>query len=148
MSDCITCDLVARRDVGKAPLWDCIERTPHWDVVHCNATDLLGWLILVSRRHIASLDEMSEAQAAELGGLIWKVSRILKDVTGCAKTYVVQFAEAQGHAHVHVHIIPRAIDLPEDERGPKIFSHLGVPEAGRVSEAAMNEFAGEVKRRF
>ena len=32
MSNCETCELIAIRDAGKAPLWDSILRTPYWDV--------------------------------------------------------------------------------------------------------------------
>jgi hypothetical protein len=38
------------------------------------------------------------------------------------------------------------IDLPEDRRGPNVFKYLGVPEEERVSEAAMNQIASEVRR--
>src|SRR5688572_7534615 len=107
MTDCHTCELTKQRDSGDAPLWDNIYRTQYWDVVHCNRTSLLGWLILVARRHIAAVDELSEEEAVELGKLIRQVSTILKQLTGCVKTYVVQFAEAPGHQHVHFHIMPR-----------------------------------------
>jgi len=51
MGACRTCELVERRDRGAAPLWDCIFRTPYWDIVHCYGTSLEGWLVLVSREH-------------------------------------------------------------------------------------------------
>jgi diadenosine tetraphosphate (Ap4A) HIT family hydrolase len=114
--------------------------------VHCNSTALLGWLIVIARRHIAAIDEMSEDEAIELGKLTRRVSIILKDTTGCAKTYVAQFAEAPGHQHVHFHIIPRMADQAEDYKGPGIFKQLGVPEEKRVSETAMNQIATEVRR--
>ena len=146
MIECATCELVQRRDAGDAPLWDHIYRTPYWDVVHCNNTSLAGWLILVTRRHIAAVDEMTEEEAVELGRLIRQVSVILKEVTGCIKTYVVQFAEAPGHRHVHFHITPRMPDQREEHKGPGIFKHLGVSEEERVSEATMNEIALKIRR--
>ena len=33
-------------------------------------TSIYGWLILITRRHIAALDEMSEDEAIELGKLL------------------------------------------------------------------------------
>ncbi len=42
---CMTCELVARRDRGEAPLWDNIYRTAHWDLVHSYNTALPGWLV-------------------------------------------------------------------------------------------------------
>ncbi|MHB8629680.1 MAG: HIT family protein [Aggregatilineales bacterium] len=146
MEHCHTCELIARRNSGSAPLWDNIYRTPYWDVVHSFNTTLLGWLVLIARRHIAAVDEMTEAEAVELGQMIRRVSIALKEAIGCAKTYVIQFAEAAGHQHVHFHVVARMADLPEDFRGPLVFRYLGVPEDKRVSEAAMNELAVKVRQ--
>lgn len=145
MERCMTCQLVARRDASAAPLWDCIHRTRYWDVVHSYDTALPGWLVIVARRHIAALHELTTPEAAELGVLIRQVSLALRDVTGCLKTYVIQFAEAAGHPHVHFHIVPRMADQPEEYRSMKIFAYLGVPAAERVSEERMNEIAARVR---
>lgn len=145
MAACHTCELTRRRDTGEAPLWDNMYRSQHWDVVHAYNTSLPGWLVLVARRHIAAVDEMTEDEALELGLLIRRVSLILKSLTGCAKTYVIQFAEAADHPHVHFHIVPRMSDQPDDRRGPLIFGYLGVPEADRVTEAEMNRIAEGVR---
>ena len=134
ISQCQTCELVARRDRGEAPPWDAIYRSPHWDVVHSFDTSLVGWMVLVARRHIAAVDEMSDEEAVELGRLIRRVSLALKETTGCVKTYVIQFAEAAGHPHVHFHIVPRMADQPDDHRGPKIFRYLGFADEARVTE--------------
>jgi diadenosine tetraphosphate (Ap4A) HIT family hydrolase len=146
MAICTTCELIAARDVGTAPLWDCIHRTPYWDVAHAYDTALPGWLVLVARRHITAVDELTEEEAAELGLLIRRVSLALKVVTGCVKTYVMQFAEAADHPHVHFHVVPRMPDQPEDRRSTRIFGYLGVAEAMRVDEATMNTIALQVQR--
>ena len=145
MAACLTCDLVRRRDEGQAPLWDRIQRTAHWDLVHSYNTSLPGWLVLVARRHVAAIDELSDAEAAELGVLLRRVSAALRAVTGCAKTYVVQFAEQAEHPHVHFHVIPRMTDQPAERRGPGVFGYLGVPEAERVGEEQMNAIAAAIR---
>jgi diadenosine tetraphosphate (Ap4A) HIT family hydrolase len=145
MTACHTCELTNRRDANNAPLWDNIYRTKYWDIVHCNNTSLLGWLILVARQHITAIDELSEEEAIELGKLIRQVSIILKELTGCAKTYVVQFAEAPGHQHVHFHIVPRIFNQLEEHKGIGIFKHMGVSDEERVSEIAMNDLALKVR---
>ena len=142
---CHTCALVAARDAGDAPPWDSIHRTPFWDVAHAFNTSLPGWLVLVTRRHIEAIDELTDEEAAELGVLLRRTSAALRDVTGCVKTYVMQFAEAEGHSHVHFHIVPRMADQPEERRSVGIFGYLGVPDAERVSEALMNEIAERVQ---
>jgi len=148
MTPCMTCELVQRRDAGEAPLWDSIYRTPYWDIAHNYNTALPGWLVLVARRHIEAIDELTEDEAVELGQLLRRVSVVLKAVTGCAKTYVIQFAEMAEHPHVHFHVVPRMADLPQDRRGPNIFKYLGVSDEERVTEAAMNELAGEIRRQL
>ena len=145
MTSCYTCELTARRDRGDAPLWDSIYRTAHWDVVHSYNTSLPGWLVLITRRHIAAIDEMTEAEAVELGRLIRQVSIALKTVTGCLKTYVIQFAEAPQHPHVHFHVVPRMADQPDDHKGPDVFKYLGVADEDRVPEDEMNRIATDVR---
>ncbi len=148
MTDCLTCELTRRRDAGTAPLWDNIYRIEHWDVAHAYNTSLPGWLVLIARFHRAAIADLSAGEAAELGPLLRRVSMALQAATGCEKTYVVQFAEAAGHGHVHFHVVPRMADLPNDYRGPDIFKYLGVSEAERVSEAAMNKIGLAVRRQL
>jgi diadenosine tetraphosphate (Ap4A) HIT family hydrolase len=148
METCKTCELINRRDAGIAPLWDSIHRTAHWDVVHSYNTALPGWLVLVARRHITAVEALTEAEAIELGQLIRRTSVALKEVTGCVKTYVCQFAEQAEHPHVHFHIIPRMADQPENRHSTQIFGYLGVPEEERVSEEVMNEIGEKVRERL
>lgn len=144
-STCLTCELIARRDRGEAPAWDSIHRSKSWDLVHAFNTSLPGWLALVARRHIEAIDELTEEEAAELGVLLRLASAALREITGCVKTYVMQFAEAEGHGHVHFHVVPRMADQPAERRSVGIFGYLGVPEEERVSEERMNEIAGRVQ---
>jgi diadenosine tetraphosphate (Ap4A) HIT family hydrolase len=97
--------------------------------------------VLVLRRHVATLAEMTDEEAGELGPLVKLVSRTLAEVVGCAKTYVAQFAEDPLHRHVHFHVIPRAPDQLEEFRGPGVFAALGVPEERCVPEERMNVIA-------
>lgn len=140
---CHTCELVARRDRGEAPLWDRILRTPHFDVVHSYNTSLPGWIVVVSRRHLAAIDEMDGAEAGELGTLIRDVSLALKKLVKCEKTYVMQFAEAEGHGHFHV--VPRASDMPLENRSGRWFNYLGVDPSDQLSDATMNDVASRLR---
>jgi diadenosine tetraphosphate (Ap4A) HIT family hydrolase len=148
MTDCYSCELVVRRDGGTAPLWDNIFRTQYWDVVHHFDTELPGWLVLVARRHIATVAELSEAEASEMGLLIRDVSVALKQVTGCLKTYVLQFADHPQHPHVHVHIAPRMKDQPDTRRGPQIMAYTGVAEGNRIDETTMNRIGKQIRQQL
>ncbi len=129
------------RDLAQLPAAERVAADEHWRVAHCFDTALPGWLVLVPRRHVTSIAELTDAEAATLGTWQVRLSRALRAVTGCPKTYVVQFAEKEGFAHVHFHVIPRPADLPADRIGPRIFGHLGVPEDQRVGDQRRDELA-------
>lgn len=144
---CGTCARIAERDAGRAPLWDEIVRTPDWDLVHSYDTSLLGWLVLVPRRHIVSVAELDLVEGRALGDLLRFASGALEEELGCAKTYVMQFAEHPEHPHVHFHVVPVAADLPQDHRGANVFHYLGVNDAERVPEQEMNALAARLRDR-
>ena len=148
MSSCLTCELITRRDASLAPAWDCIHRSAHWDVVHSYNTALPGWLVLVPRRHIEALHELTPDEATELGALLRQSSAGLQAVTGCVKTYVMQFAEAAEHPHIHFHVVPRMADQPAERRSLGIFGYLGVADQAHVSEAQMNALAEQLRPFF
>jgi len=102
-------------------------------VAHNFTTSLPGWLVLLPRRHVTAVHDLTDAEAAGLGGWQVRLSRALRAATGCTKTYVVQFAEAEGFAHVHFHIVPRMPGLPAEHRGPGVFALLRRPEPERVT---------------
>jgi diadenosine tetraphosphate (Ap4A) HIT family hydrolase len=145
VATCKTCELIAARDAGTAPLWDCIYRTAHWDVVHSYDSALPGWLVLVARRHVIAIDELTDEEARELGLLLRRVSLALRAAVGCTKTYVAQFAEAAEHPHVHFHLVPRMPDQPPERRGPAVFGYLGAPPDECVPEEERNRIALQVR---
>lgn len=145
---CGTCARIAMRDGGQAPDWDAIVRTPRWDLVHSYDTSLLGWLVLVPRRHVLSVAELDAHEGEELGDLLRFASAALEAEVDCAKTYVMQFAEHPEHPHVHFHVVPRAADLPDAHRGANVFCYLGVDDGVRINETDMNGLAGRLRRRY
>jgi len=120
-------------------------RTPRWDIVHAFGTSVEGWLVLVLRRHITALADLTEHEAQELGPLVRSTSIALREALGCEKTYVAQFAEHEEHPHVHVHVIARMADQPDDMKGPGIFNCAGVADEDAVPAARMNEIALAVR---
>jgi len=143
--NCETCRLVERRNIGSAPLWDSIHRTSFFDIAHAFNTSLLGWIVLVARRHVETIADLTEEEGYELGHLIRTISQYLQEITGCEKTYVMQFAEAPGHHHVHFHIVPRMSDFSDSDKGKNVFNFLGVAEGDRVTEDEMNKLAKSLR---
>lgn len=143
-SGCYTCAQEQRFD--QLSMRERIAFDEHWRVAHSIGAALEAWLVLVPRRHVITVAELTDAEAAGLGTWQVRLSRALHQVTGCAKTYVVQFSEAEGFAHVHFHVIPRLPDHPEDRRGPAVFSYLAEPEPEQVTAQRMDSVAESLQR--
>lgn len=118
--DCYACEQAG----VDAPFRERLVRRGGWRVAHDFNSSLEGWLILAPLRHVHSLDELTPDEATALGQLLRESSIALRSVTGCLKTYVMLFAEAEGFAHLHVHVVPRMRDQPQDRRGPAVFGYL------------------------
>lgn len=123
ISECYTCRNEVR--FPDLPPREMIAADDRWRVAHAFNTALPGWLVLVPRRHVGSIADLTDAEMRGLGSWQVLLSRALRDVTRCEKTYVMQFAEMEGFSHVHFHIVPRASDLAADLRGPQVFGLMG-----------------------
>ncbi|GAA1984294.1 HIT family protein [Kitasatospora viridis] len=143
--DCHSCARTAELDA--LPSRERVAVDAHWRVAHAFGAGVLGWLVLLPRRHVVSVAELTDEEAAGLG--VWQVrlSRALVAETGCAKVYVAQFAEAPGFGHVHFHLIPRAVELAPEHRGPRVFGLLG-DGAGVPSEPERDAFADRLRARL
>ncbi|AEV85287.1 HIT family hydrolase [Actinoplanes sp. SE50] len=137
--DCLACATDARFD--DPPPRERIAADPHWRVVHAFTSTLPGWLVLIPRRHVTAIADLTDDEAAALGTWQVRVSRALHAATRCAKTYVVQFAEQDGFGHVHFPIVPRMPDLPDDRRGPAVFRYLAKAPTQGLTEAERDELA-------
>jgi diadenosine tetraphosphate (Ap4A) HIT family hydrolase len=140
-SDCFSCALNARSDL---PARERVYVGPRWRVAHALGSALPGWLVAIPRRHVLALDELTAAEAADLGPLLRDVTSALRQVTGCQKTYVALFAEAEGFGHLHFHVIPRHADLARELRGPRVFGLMGGDQAEQVPNSVVDQIVLEV----
>ncbi|MDF6019348.1 HIT family protein [Streptomyces sp. JH34] len=145
-AECYPCAKEAQFD--SLPPREHVASDRHWRVAHAFGTALPGWLVLLPRRHVTAVHDLTDAEAATLGTWQVSLSGALRDVTGCDKTYVVQFAEAEGFAHVHFHIVPRTAELPQEQRGPGIFELLRAPESERVTADQADRMALALRARL
>ena len=139
MAECYICEITAQGD--DAPTWQRIYVDEHWRVAHAFDTSLPGWLVLVPKRHIESLSDMTPEEAQGFGPLVRALSAALEAVTGATKAYLAFFAESPLHRHVHVHIVPRMPGAEADRVGPGVFGYLGAAPEAAVSEERRNELA-------
>jgi diadenosine tetraphosphate (Ap4A) HIT family hydrolase len=121
MPGCFACEQQAM--VARPPRDDVVH-TEHWRAAHAFNSTLPGWLVVLPTRHVTSFTQLTAQAADELGGLVIRLSAALETVTGCVKTYLMQFSEAEGFSHLHLHLVPRMPHHPEDARGPKVFAYL------------------------
>ncbi len=91
---CFSCGNNERPDL---PPRERIYAGPGWTVAHAFRTALPGWLVLLPRRHVTALDELTAAEAEERGPLLQAVTGALREATCCDKTYMALFAEAEGY---------------------------------------------------
>ena len=140
--ECFSC---AQEASGPLPVRENIWTEPGWRVAHAFNSSLAGWLVLLPTRHVESVDELSARESEDLGSLLRQSSRALKSVTGCAKTYIMMFAEAEGFSHLHFHVVPRMSDLPEDRRGANVFAYL---KEDPLSEVRRDEISTQLKDAF
>jgi diadenosine tetraphosphate (Ap4A) HIT family hydrolase len=73
------------------------------------------------------------------------VSAALEQVTGCVKTYLMQFSEAEGFSHLHLHLVPRMPDHPVEARGPKVFAYISEDRTRWLPEPELDAIALAVR---
>ncbi|KQY64510.1 MULTISPECIES: HIT family protein [unclassified Nocardioides] len=139
---CFPCELQGA--VSRPPREDLLH-TQHWRVVHAFNSTMPGWLVLLPTRHLTSFTELSAEAADELGGLVRRLGIALEQVTGCVKTYLMQFSEAEGFSHLHLHLVPRMPDQPATAMGPKVFSYLSPDQTQWLPHSRRDEIALAVR---
>jgi len=117
-----------------------------WVVEHAYPSALLGWLVIVLKRHAEALHDLTCAEGKELGLLQWAVAHALKSTTSCRKEYSIFFAEMPRFSHVHFHMVPRAEDLSPELRGGRVFAFLKAPEEEVVDPEVVSEFCVQISK--
>ncbi len=67
-------------------------------------------MLLCSTRHVQGAADLNDAEAAEFGPMLKRVSMAVRACTGCDRVYAIAFG--QGAPHLHVHLIPRFDEEP------------------------------------
>lgn len=142
-NSCYSCDREAEGD--DLPDREMVAADEHWRIAHATGTALPGWLVLMPRRHVTELADLTEAEAGGLGRWQLRLAAALRAEFGADKTYVAQFGEQPGF-HLHFHVVPRPADLDEQLRGPRVFGLLGrTPETGELTEDERDRVARRLR---
>jgi diadenosine tetraphosphate (Ap4A) HIT family hydrolase len=102
-----------------------LDLDEHWRVEHCYPVAIVGWLVMVLRRHARALHELTDDEAASLGRWLPRLVRAMHHATGSEVEYVMQFAEGDGFQHVHFHLVARTSDWNPVWRGPHVWGAFG-----------------------
>lgn len=124
--ECLTClSNSGERRISPGPT---IYEGTTWFLEHAYPTALKGWLVVVLKRHVEALHELTPEEFAELAAIQARVIPLLRALLDCEKEYVMCLAEGEGFQHIHVHLVPKPRDLPPELKAARIFGLLGSPE--------------------
>ena len=140
MTDCYAC-LQNGKTPGELPPRELVYDDGGWRVVHAFGSAIPGWLVVVCRRHITSMSQLTPQEAAILGPLLATLSRALEDVFPACKAYVAFLAEVEGFEHLHIHVVPRGEDMPQKQRGKHVFDWLQMPEEEAITAEEADRIA-------
>ena len=117
MDDCFICR--KHNGLEPAPPGGYIYEDEHWMVCHApGKLGPLGTLFIESRRHFLTYAEMTDEEAASLGGVLKKAYAALILHTQAERIY--QLSTMEGAPHFHCWIVPRRKDVTE--RGLKFLA--------------------------
>jgi diadenosine tetraphosphate (Ap4A) HIT family hydrolase len=117
---CLACDLATGRiDLPGGEMLV----TDHWIVEHTVGPLSLGTLIVKPKRHVVHYWELDQAEAAEIGPLLRRVSTTLADLIRPEQVYIGLWSHAGGvpvHIHFVVQPVTRALMDSIGDYGPHL----------------------------
>jgi diadenosine tetraphosphate (Ap4A) HIT family hydrolase len=101
LNGCIACDLAhGRLDLPGGPIWE----SEHWRVEHCIGPLGVGTLLVKPNRHVERVADLTTDEAAEMGSVLHRASRVVGDLTNASQVYVCLWSH--GPAHIHFVVQP------------------------------------------
>ena len=108
-----------------------------------NKTHYLGHLLVVPKRHVAGLADLSDEEAQAVGLYTSRAAKALLATVDIEHIYTLVMGD---HVpHVHVHVIGRYVGAPRGYWGTKVDEW---PEAPRGDESEIDLLAGRLRDYF
>jgi diadenosine tetraphosphate (Ap4A) HIT family hydrolase len=101
-----------------------------WHVRHADPAGVPGWMLMISRRHVAGPAHFDDKEAASFGPALRHFERILEEVTGALRIYTAAMGES--FPHFHAHMVPRYAKMPNDAKAWSVFDLQRAVMAGEV----------------
>ncbi|GHO48134.1 HIT family protein [Ktedonospora formicarum] len=144
--ECLTClNLSGERRISPAPF---IYEGEHWVVDHAYPTTHAGWLVILPKRHVEALHELTLEEYQERAEIEYKLVQAMRGYDSVQKEYTMCFAEGEGFHHVHIHVVPRPFDLAPELKGPRVFGFLQVDAEHAIQAPELTAFCEDFKRRL
>ena len=102
-----------------------------WSVRPAEPAGVPGWMLMVSRRHVAGPAHFDDREAAAFGLALRHFERILEQVTGALRIYTAAMGES--HPHFHAHMVPRYASMPRDAKAWSVFDLQRAVGAGEIA---------------
>ena len=91
--DCWTCKSnTGEKRISPGPT---IFEGNYWLAEHAYPVQIIGWLVIVLKRHAEALHELTLEEFAELAQIQAKLVRLLHEELPCEKEYVSYYAEME-----------------------------------------------------
>ncbi len=144
--ECLTCKSnTGEKRISPGPT---IFEGKYWFVEHAYPVKILGWLVIVLKRHAEALHELSAEEFAELGLIQSRLICLLFEELHCEKEYFVCYAEQEHFHHIHFHVFAKPHDLPEELKGGNSFALLKVSAEEAVPPNDMIAFCEILKSKY
>lgn len=143
---CLSCkSLRGKITISPAPV---IYNGQYWQVEHAYPTAIVGWVVIVCKRHCQALHELTKKEYQELIVIQEALVKALHQELRCQKEYFACFAEKKGFNHIHFHVIARPENFPVKVRGPRVFSLLGADIQKPASPKKVIRFCNNLTKRL
>jgi diadenosine tetraphosphate (Ap4A) HIT family hydrolase len=127
---------------SRTRLW----QNEHWRLSAVLQGPIPGFAHLETRRHVPFITDLDGPEAASLGLVLARVTRILRDVAGADKTYVYVFGDRI--PHLHFNLAPHRdgdgllggsglIDPAVPDADPSVLRAVAEAAAGLLAEAPL-----------
>ena len=120
----------------------------YWFVEHAYPVKIIGWLVIVLKRHVEALHELTPEEFAELAQIQARLIPLLHEELRCEKEYVVCYAEMDHFRHIHFHVFAKPMNLPEELKGGGSFALLKVTPEAAVPSHEIILFCESLRDKF
>lgn len=141
--NCKTCQSL-KGEISLAPGPVILDGT-YWQVEHMYPVSIQGWLVVILKRHVEALHDLTSEEWDELHTIQQKIIKLLHEKLNTQKEYSMCFAEKEGFNHIHFHVVAISKDLPAEFRGPGIF---GLTKQKPLPEHEIADFSQELNEKL